>query len=123
MADLFDILDEDNFVLFAAKSYDNPQCTEIGEFHDDLNRFKYLKRLLKRYVEHDDLQYRLILNHIIVIYNVFSIPAANKMIKYKMEDDLLPAVKTFLVYLNYLPETEMVDIPLDPTIVNVLRKI
>lgn len=123
MAELFDTLDEDNFVLYAAKCYNNPQCTEIGEFYDDLNRFKYLKRLLKRYVEHDDLQYRLILNHIIIIYNVFTIPAANKMIRYKLEDDLLPAVKTFLVYLNYLPEGEMVDIPLDPTIVNVLRKI
>jgi len=123
MAELFDTLDEENFVLYAAKCYNNPQCTEIGEFYDDLNRFKYLKRLLKRYVEHDDLQYRLILNHIIIIYNVFTIPAANKMIRYKLEDDLLPAVKTFLVYLNYLPEGEMVDIPLDPTIVNVLRKI
>lgn len=123
MAELFESLDEDNFILYAAKCYNNPQCTEIGEFYDDLNRFKYLKRLLKRYVEHDDLQYRLILNHIIIIYNVFTIPAANKMIRYKLEDDLLPAVKTFLVYLNYLPEDEMVDIPLDPTIVNVLRKI
>jgi len=123
MAELFESLDEDNFILYAAKCYNNPQCTEIGEFYDDLNRFKYLKRLLKRYVEHDDLQYRLILNHIIIIYNVFTIPAANKMIRYKLEDDLLPAVKTFLVYLNYLPEGEMVDIPLDPTIVNVLRKI
>ena len=123
MAELYDKLDEENFVLYAAKCYNNPQCTEIGEFYDDLNRFKYLKRLLKRYVEHDDLQYRLILNHIIIIYNVFTIPAANKMIRYKLEDDLLPAVKTFLVYLNYLPEGEMVNVPLDPTIVNVLRKI
>lgn len=123
MSELFDTLDEDNFVLYAAKCYDNPQCTSIEEFHDDLNRFKYLKRLLKRYVEHDDLQYRLILNHIIVIYNVFGIKGSNKMMRYKLEDELLPAVKTFLVYLHYLPETEMVDIPLDPNIVGILRKI
>lgn len=123
MTELFEHLDEDNFILYAAKSYDNPQCTSIEEFHDDLNRFKYLKRLLKRYVEHDDLQYRLILNHIIVIYNVFGIKAANKMIKYKLEDDLLPAVKTFLVYLHYLPEDDMINVPLDPTIVDTLRKI
>jgi hypothetical protein len=120
---LFDKLNEDNFMLYAAKHYDNPQCTNIEEFHDDLNRFKYLKRLLKRYIEHDDLQYRLILNHLIILYNVFGIKASNRMIQYKLESELLPAVKTFLVYLNYLPEDEMINIPLDPTIVEVLRKI
>lgn len=123
MADLFDVLDEDNFILFAAKSYTNPQCTEIGEFHEDLNRFKYLKRLLKRYLEHDDLQYRLILNHIIVIYNVFGIPSANKMMLYKLERRYWSVIKTFLVYLHYLPETEIIDVPLDPTVVDALRKI
>lgn len=123
MADLFDVLDEDNFTLYAAKNYANPQCTEIGEFYDDLNRFKYLKRLLKRYLEHDDLQYRLILNHIIVIYNVFGITAANKMMVYKLEKEYWPVIKTFLVYLHYLPETELVDVPLDHAVVEVLRKI
>lgn len=123
MAELFDSLDEDNFILYAAKCYSNPQCSSIEEFYDDLHRFKYLKRLLKRYIEHGDLQYRLILNHIIILYNVFTIPSANKMIQYKLEDNLLPAVKTFLVYLNYLPEDIMADIPLDVNIVNVLRKI
>jgi hypothetical protein len=120
---LFDKLDEDNFVLYAAKHYDNPQCTNMEEFYDDLNRFKYLKRLLKRYLEHDDLQYRLILNHLIVLYNVFGIKASNKMVQYKLEPELLPAAKTFLIYLNYLPDDEMINIPLDPTIVEVLRKI
>jgi hypothetical protein len=120
---LFDKLDEDNFVLYAAKHYDNPQCTNMEEFYDDLNRFKYLKRLLKRYLEHDDLQYRLIHNHLIVLYNVFGIKASNKMVQYKLEPELLPAAKTFLIYLNYLPDDEMINIPLDPTIVEVLRKI
>lgn len=123
MDKLFDKLNEDNFILFAAKNYSNPQCTDINEFYEDLNRFKYLKRLLKRYVEHDDLQYRLILNHIIVLYNLFGIEASNKMLKYKLEKDLLPAAKTFLVYLNYLPENSMIEVPLDPTIVDILRKI
>lgn len=123
MEKLFDKLNEDNFILFAAKNYSNPQCTDINEFYEDLNRFKYLKRLLKRYVEHDDLQYRLILNHIIVLYNLFGIEASNKMLKYKLEKDLLPAAKTFLVYLNYLPENSMIEVPLDPTIVDILRKI
>lgn len=123
MEKLFDKLNEDNFILFAAKNYSNPQCTDINEFYEDLNRFKYLKRLLKRYVEHDDLQYRLILNHIIVLYNLFGIEASNKMLRYKLEKDLLPAAKTFLVYLNYLPENSMIEVPLDPTIVDILRKI
>lgn len=123
MADIFDVLTEDNFTLFAAKSYANPQCTEIGEFYDDLNRFKYLKRLLKRYLEHDDLQYRLILNHIIVLYNVFGIKPANKMMFYKLEKEYWPVVKTFLVYLHYLPEEDLIDVPLDPAVVEVLRKI
>ena len=123
MADIFDVLNEDNIILFAAKSYENPQCTEIGEFYDDLNRFKYLKRLLKRYLEHDDLQHRLILNHIIVLYNVFGIKPANKMMFYKLEEEYWPVVKTFLVYLHYLPEEDLIHVPLDPVVVEVLRKI
>ncbi len=123
MSDLFEVLNEENFTLFAARCYDNTQCTDLSEFYDDLNRFKYLKRLLRRYDEHDDLQYRLILNHIIVLYNVFGISNCNKMMKYKLDKNYWPAIKTFLVYLHYLPETEMVSTPLDPTIVNVLRKL
>ena len=123
MSDIFEKLDEDNFELFAARCYDNPQCTDISEFYDDLNRFKYLKRLFKRYSEHDDLQYRLILNHIIVIYNVFGISGANKMMMYRIEEEFLPILKTFLVYLHYLPEDMMIDVPLDPEVVSVLRKI
>jgi hypothetical protein len=123
MADIFDVLTEENFTLFAAKSYANPQCTHIEEFYDDLNRFKYLKRLLKRYLEHDDLQYRLILNHIIVLYNVFGIKSANKMMFYKLDKEYWHIVKTFLVYLHYLPEDELINVPLDPTVVDVLRKI
>ena len=123
MADIFDVLTEENFTLFAAKSYANPQCTHIEEFYDDLNRFKYLKRLLKRYLEHGDLQYRLILNHIIVLYNVFGIKSANKMMFYKLDKEYWHIVKTFLVYLHYLPEDELINVPLDPTVVDVLRKI
>lgn len=123
MNNLFNELTDDNFLLYAAKCYDNPQCTDISEFHDDLNRFKYLKRLLKRYIEHDDLQERLILNHIIIIYNVFGIESSNRMVKFKFEKVYWPAIKTFLVYLNYLPEDSMVEIPLDSYIVERLRKI
>jgi len=120
---LFDELTEDNFTLFAAKHYNNPQCLDIAEFEDDLARFKYVKRLLRRYQQSGDLQERLILNHLIIIYNVFGIPAANRMCFYRIEEELWPALKTFLVYLNYLPENERVEIPLDQNIVSTLRKI
>lgn len=120
---LFDELTEDNFILFASKHYDNPQCTSTEEFYDDLNRFKYLKRLLKRYVEKTDLQERLILNHIIVLYNVFGIAAANKMMFYKMEPHYWPMIKTFLVYLNFLNENQYVEVPLVDDIISVLRKL
>jgi len=120
---LFDELNEDNFVLFASRHYDNPQCMSVEEFHHDLQRFKYLKRLLRRYTQNDDLQERLILNHIVVLYNVFGIAPTNKMMFYRMEQEYWSAVKTFLIFLNYLREDELVDIPLDQTIVERLRNL
>lgn len=120
---LFDELTEENFVLFASRNYDNPQCTNTDEFYDDLNRFKYLKRLFRRYIDNNDLQERLILNHLIVLYNVFGIKAANKMMFYKMEPYYWPALKTFLVYLNYLEEDEFVEVPLNDGIIEALRKL
>lgn len=120
---LFDELTEENFVLFASRNYNNPQCTSIEEFNDDLLRFKYLKRLFKRYIKDGDLQERLILNHLIVLYNIFGITAASKMMFHKMEDEYWPVLKTFLVYLNYVKETDMVEVPLDEHIVKVLREL
>lgn len=120
---LFDELTEENFELFAAKHYNNPQCVEIEEFHEDLARFKYLKRLLRKYIQTGEIQERLVLNHLIIIYNVFGIEAANRMSFYRIEEELWPALKTFLIYLNYLPEKQRVEIPLDPNIVKILRSI
>jgi len=123
MPPLFDDLNDDNFVLFASRHYDNPQCLSVDEFYNDVQRFKYLKRLFRRYTQNNDLQERLILNHLVVLYNVFGIRAANRMMFYKMEDEYLSVIKTFLVYLSYLPEDEYVEIPLDWHIVEVLRKL
>lgn len=120
---LFDDLTEDNFVLFASRYYNNPQCTSIEEFYDDLQRFKYIKKLLKRYEKNGDLQERLILNHLVIIYNVFGIQAANKMMFYKLDPQHWPAIKTFLIYLSLLKEHELVEIPLDEHIIAVLRKL
>jgi hypothetical protein len=116
-------LTENNFELYAAKHYDNPRCLDIAEFHDDLARFKYIKRLLRRYAATGTLQERLILNHLIILYNVFGITSANRMIFHKIEPKLWPTLKPFLVYLNFLPESEKVEVPLDPHVIKVLRSI
>ena len=120
---LFDELNRKNFRLFASKHYNNPECLDMAEFRQDINRFKYIKRLLSRYEIHNDLQERLILNHLIVLYNVFGIKACNKMIWYKIEENHWTYIKPFLVFLHYLPETEKLEIPLDPYIVERLRKL
>jgi hypothetical protein len=119
----FEELNSKNFVLFAAKNYNNSQCMTQEEFEDDLQRFKYLKRLFNRYEVNGELSERLILNHLIVLYNVFGIKAANHMMFYKIEEKNWSVLKTFLVFLNYLPEEQYVEVPLDPVVVEALRKI
>ena len=119
----FDKLTTKNFLLFAAKNYNNEQCMTTEEFQEDLQKFKYIKRLFNRYEVAGELSERLILNHLIVIYNVFGIQAANHIMFYKIEEKNWPLLKTFLVYLNYLPEDQYVEIPLDQHVIGVLRKI
>jgi len=123
MMKIFDELNTRNFKLYAAQHYNNPECTDVVEFKEDLSRFKYIKRLLSRYEAHGDLQERLILNHLIVIYNVFGIEAANRMLWYKVEKDHWTYIKPFLVFLNYLPIDEKVEIPLDPIVIERLRNL
>ena len=98
-----DKLDEFNFLLYAAKHYDNPQCYDTIEFYDDLKRFKYIKRLLNRYIEEGDLKERLILNHIIILNNVFGAKATTKMLFLKCKG-MEKQLKAFLIFLNILPE-------------------
>lgn len=119
----FEKLTNKNFLLFAAKNYINEQCMTTEEFQEDLQKFKYIKRLFNRYEVAGELSERLILNHLIVIYNVFGIPAANHIMFYKIEEKNWPLLKTFLVYLNYLPEDQYVEVPLDQHVIGVLRKI
>jgi len=123
----FDMLTEDNFLLFAMKVYDNPQCKDMEEFYEDINRIKYLKRLFKKYKTSGILRERLILNHLIIFTNVFGINASNRILFHRIEKELHPYLKTFLVYLNLLPEnipeTELKTIPLDKRIIDRLRKI
>ena len=111
----FDELNESNYLLFAIKFYDNPQAITKDDFEDDLKRIKYIKRLLKRYKNTGVLKTHLILNHIIVLFNVFN-EAAVPLLFYNLEEGLWPIVKSFLVYLNRVPEypiTHIHNIPED----------
>jgi len=123
----FDMLTDENYMLFAMKSYINPQCRDVEEFHEDMNRIKYLKRLFKKYKSNGILRERLILNHLIIFTNVFGINASARILFSRIEKELHPYLKTFLVYLQLLPEkipeTDIVTIPLDKRIVDKLRKI
>lgn len=124
-----DQVDENNFLLFAAKHYDNPQCHDTIEFYDDLKRFKYIKRLLIKYQEYGELRERLILNHITILYNVFG-SAATDMLFFKL-DGFHALLKPFLVLLRRMPDKirrgkEVIyntDIPMDAGIIEALRKI
>ena len=112
---IFTELTEDNFLLFAIKNYEDPQAVTKEDFDKDLNHFKYIKRLLKRYKNTGELKTHLLLNHFIVLYNIFG-DAATPMLFYKIEEDLWSVMKTFVIFLNRLPETPkcfMHDVPVD----------
>ena len=106
----FDDLNEKNFLLYAMQHYDNSQCVEVEEFNDDLKKIKYIKRLLNQYYQGGELKERLLLNHIIVFYNVFPVRAATRILFYKIEEKFWPMLKTFLVYLHFMPEDKIESI-------------
>jgi hypothetical protein len=125
-------LTNDNFLIYCAKYYDNPQCHSTEEFIEDLRRVKYIKKLVTRYVEHNDLKERLILNHVIILNNVFGAELLCRILLLKMRNEF-KYIKPFLVLLNILPEkvynvgaekiifTDLIS--MDENLVNILRKI
>ena len=100
---IFNELTEDNFLLFAIKNYENPQAVTKEDFDKDLNPFKYIKRLLKRYKNSGQLKTHLLLNHFIILYNIFG-EATTPMLFFKIEEDLWPCMKTFVMFLGKFPE-------------------
>jgi|SRR5210317_686708 hypothetical protein len=120
---LFEKLNEDNFLLFAARSYYNPVCIDAEEFHEDLKRFKYVKRLVNRYLDNQKLSERLILNHLIVIFNVFSPGPGLLMLEHRLDEKHWPVIKPFLIFLKIIENDKYTGITMDEKVVQALRKI
>jgi 5'(3')-deoxyribonucleotidase len=127
----FDDLNDENVMLYAVKAYDKPNCI-LSEFEEDVKRFNYLKRLFRRYRKLGELRTQLVLNHLIVLYNVFGPEAATRLLFYKMSEDDYSALKTYLLFISYMPDIvrgiknrDIIssEIVVDMTIANELRKI
>lgn len=128
---MFDDLNDENFLIYAMKSYTSPHCI-MSEFEGDLKRTKYLKKLFRRYKISKDLKERLILNHLILLYNVFDVESATRILFYKIDERDYDILKTFLIYLNYMPNRiigingkniESSDILINMDIAEILRKL
>ena len=125
-------LNDGNFLIYAAKHYDRPHILQ-SEFEDDLKRIKYIKRLLRKYKQTGEFKERLVLNHVIILGNVFGVEATVNMLFFKIDVDDYPQLKTILMFLNYMPTNlkssfnkyyvRQEEIPIDYKIVNILRTI
>ena len=118
---MFQTITKDNWLLFAQKHYDNPTLEKEAEFYDDLKRFKYLKRLFRKYEVSGKLKVRLAVNHIIVLQNVFGVEACVTLLLYKIDVKHWSLLKTLLTYLDYLYPDELNSIDEDDKIKNLLR--
>ena len=109
--------------MFAIKHYDNPQCEGEKEFYDDMKRFKYIKRLLRKYKDTNVLKERLLLNHIIVLYNLFGSEACVTLLLFKIQREYWGTLKSFLLFLNIIRDDELQNVEEDKTVLNALGKI
>lgn len=120
---LFEKLNDDNLILYAAKQYYNPTCIDAEEFYEDLNRFKYIKRLVNKYIESGKISERLILNHLIIVFNAFDIKPTLKIMEFKFDERQWEVLKPFLVFLKHIKNDEYVEIKMDKHVIEQLRKI
>ena len=116
-------LTKNNFELYAAKHYQKDKWATTEDFKEDISRFKYINRLINRYYRDDDLKERLILNHLVILGNMFGPSETAKMAMFNIKEEQKPVLKTFLIYLNYLPEDKNIGTPLDSNIIEKLRNI
>ena len=119
----FDELNEDNYMMFAIKHYENPQAVTQEDFYEDLKKFKYIKRLLRKYYDTGILKERLLLNHLIVLTNVFGTTASTTLLLYKIQQEYWSTLKSFLIYLNILKEDELSDVDANKEVLRVLEEL
>ena len=120
---MYEKITAENVMMYAIKYYDNPQCEGEKEFHDDLKRFKYIKRLLRKYKETGVLKERLLLNHIIILNNLFGPEACVTLLLFKIQQEYWGTLKSFLLYLNMIRDDELTEVESNEEVLNVLRKI
>ena len=120
---MYEKITADNVNMFAIKHYDNPQCEGEKEFYDDMKKFKYIKRLLRKYKETGVLKERLLLNHIIVLNNLFGPEACVTLLLFKIQKEHWETLKSFLLFLNIIRDDELQDVKEDKTVLNILGKI
>jgi hypothetical protein len=118
---MYENITTNNFVMYAVKHYDNPQCEGEKEFHDDMKRFKYIKRLFKKYTLSGKLKERLLLNHIIILRNLFGTEACVTLLLFKTQKEYLSILKSFLIFLNMITEDELTGIESDNYVLKILR--
>ena len=120
---MYEKITSENVMIFAIKHYDNPQCESEKEFHDDMKRFKYIKRLLRKNKETGVLKERLLLNHIIILNNLFGPEACVTLLLFKIQKEYWETLKSFLLFLNMIREDELGDIKENKTVLDILRKL
>lgn len=119
----FENVSESNLLLYAAKNYHNPLGASSEDFYEDLKRFTYVKRLVNKYLQTKELPERLILNHLIVIFNMFGIEAGCKILELKLDDEHWPVIKPFLIFLRYIDNKQYAELHMNKHVVEALRKI
>ena len=120
---MYEKITSENVLMFAIRNYTNPHCEGEKEFEDDLKRFKYIKRLLRKYYDTEILKERLLLNHIIVLNNVFGADACATLLLYKIQEEYWSALKSFLLFLNILKQNELSHIEVDQNVDRILKEL
>ena len=120
---MYESITNDNVMMFAIKHYDNPQCESEKEFHDDMKRFKYIKRILRKYKDSGILKERLLLNHIIILNNLFGPEACVTLLLFKIQKEYWETLKSFLLYLNMIRDDELQDVKESQKVLDILRKL
>ena len=120
---MYEKITNDNIIMFAIKHYDNPQCEGEREFYDDMKRFKYIKRLLRKHKDTGVLKERLLLNHIIVLNNLFGAEACVTLLLFKIQGEYWETLKSFLLFLNIIRNDELQNIKENKSVLELLEKL